>query len=280
MSFLKKAVKTVFRTAGLEIRKVQRVRGPENPVHSAFDEQIIVQDYLRQLPLGENFCVDIGASDGITCSNTYALFGAGWPGLAVECDGEKFAALAEHYKRFPGARLCNGRVTPENVVEVLKSHSVPERFTFLSLDIDGYDYFVLAAILQSFRPSLICTEINEKIPPPIKFTVKWDPGYRWATDHFYGQSISQLATLCERHGYALVRLEFNNAFLISQEICPVPALTPDAAYRRGYAERPNRLEKTPWNADVDLLLRLPPEEGVEFIRSYFAKYEGKYVCEL
>jgi hypothetical protein len=148
------------------------------------------------------------------------------------------------------------------------------------LDIDGYDYFVLERIMEAYRPSLICAEINEKIPPPIKFTVKWDPAYRWATDHFYGQSISQLAMLCTRHDYTLARLDFNNAFLMPREICPAPALSPEEAYQEGYVQRPDRKEKAPWNADMEELLTMPPEQAILFIRRYFAKYEGKYLCEL
>lgn len=198
----------------------------------------------------------------------------------MECDGEKFPALALRLKTFPDVLLSNCRVTPENVESLMRSNGVPAEFTFLSLDIDGYDYFVLERILQSFRPSLICAEVNEKIPPPIKFTVKWDAAYQWATDHFYGQSITQLATLATRFDYELARLDINNAFLIPHEICPVPALSPEDAYRTGYAERPDRKQKTPWNADMEALLTMPPQQGVEFLRKYFAKYEGKYICEL
>ncbi len=277
----KRAVKKVFEAAGLEIRRRPRTENAEPEVYSAFDEQNIIREFLRQLPSSEpGFCVDIGASDGVSCSNSYALFRSGWPGLAVECDAEKFAALAGRLKAFAGVSLSRCRVTPDNVEALLKAHSVPEKFAFLSLDIDGYDYFVLERLLESYRPSLICAEVNEKIPPPIKFTLMWEPNYWWATDHFYGQSIAQLATLAARFDYTLARLEFCDAFLFPREICSVPALTPEEAYRTGYAERPDRKQKFPWNADMEALLTMPPQQGVEFLRKYFAKYEGKYICEL
>jgi hypothetical protein len=273
-------VKRMVRAAGLEIRRLPREESAIEVIYSAFDEQVIIERYIEQLACKQRFCVDIGASDGISCSNTYALFRAGWAGLAVECDGEKFTALAGRLRASSGAQLSNCRVTPENVESLLRAHGVPREFGFLSLDIDGYDYFVLERILEAYRPSLICAEINEKIPPPIKFTVKWESRYRWATDHFYGQSIAQLATLAMRYDYALARLDINNAFLIPHEICPVPALSPEAAYRTGYAERPDRKQKVPWNADMETLLTMPPQQGIEFLRKFFAKYEGKYICEL
>ena len=39
--------------------------------------------------------------------------------------------------------------------------------------------------LTRYRPELICAEVNEKIPPPLKFSVRWDPNYRWSNDHFW-----------------------------------------------------------------------------------------------
>jgi len=84
------------------------------------------------------------------------------------------------------------------------------------IDIDGYDYFVLDELLSAFRPAIICAEINEVIPPPIKFTVKWHPSYVWGENHFFGQSICQLNLLCEKYDYALVELHQ----IIRAEVAP------------------------------------------------------------
>ena len=48
------------------------------------------------------------------------------------------------------------------------------------------------------RPALVCTEFNEKIPPPIKFAVRFDPAHRYGVDHFFGYSLAMLAGLAER----------------------------------------------------------------------------------
>ncbi|HCF29514.1 MAG TPA: hypothetical protein DEV81_20445 [Cyanobacteria bacterium UBA11049] len=92
----------------------------------------------------------------------------GWSGLAIEYNSEDFAELAEEYKDFSGVNLSRCMVTPDTVVPLLTSNRVPREFGVLSLDIDSYDRDVLAQILNSYRPSLICVEINEKIPPTAK----------------------------------------------------------------------------------------------------------------
>ena len=99
----------------------------------------------------------------------------------------------------------------------------------LCLDIDGNDYWILDAILSDFRPALIVTEINEKIPPPIRFAVKYDPDFS-LRHHFYGYSIATLSDLCARHGYGILQLEYNNAFIAPLEIGQDRFIDAETAY--------------------------------------------------
>lgn len=262
--------------------KIGEPQTPEREAikYSYLDEERIIDNFLCQLNIEDRYCVDIAASDGITMSNTYFLFKRGWGGLAVEYDRHQFAKLALRYAEFESVNLSKCMVTPENVISLLKAHQVTEKFSFLNLDIDGYDYFVLEQILSSFRPLLLCVEINEKIPPPIKFTVKWSPKYSWNSDNFYGQSLSQLNILCVRHEYDLVDLHYNNAFLIPREISPSPSLTPEEAYRKGYLERGDRKEKFYWNDNMEEIHSLSPVEAVNYVNKFFSKYEGQFICHL
>lgn len=260
---------------GFEVRRIPRRR-----VCSNLDEQSVIERHLAQRPDHARYVVDIGASDGVTMSNTFPLFREGWDGLAVEAGASEFAFLARHYAHLPQPSLVRSKVTPDNVVALLRAHSVPTEFGLLNLDIDGYDHFVLAEVLREFRPYLVCAEINEKIPPPIKFSVLFRPDYAWRRDHFYGQSLSQLHTLCVAHRYALVELHYNSAFLVPVEKCGVPALTPEQAYEEGYRSRPDRAQKFPWNAEMEPLLGMSPERGVQFLNERFADRAGEFLCHL
>jgi hypothetical protein len=164
-------------------------------------------------------------------------------------------------------------------VSLLRGLEIPKDFGVLSLDIDGYDHFVLKALLESFRPWILLVEINEKIPPPLRFTVLWDPEYVWHSDHFYGQSLSQAHALAAAFGYALVALEYNNAFFVLRGESPRPELTPERAYREGYLDRPDRLTKLPWNRDMEDLLGTSPEMAARLLRERFVSYAGKYLLE-
>lgn len=275
----KRLVKKSLNALGLELRRVRPVSDSGSGGFSNFNEDAIIRELLPKIQLRHRFAVDIGAGDGETMSNSYSLFQAGWDGIAAEWDAARFARLAYRYSAFPGTRLVRARVTPDNVLNLLAACEAPREFGFLNLDIDSYDHYVLERLLTVYRPSLICAEINEKIPPPVRFTVMWNPDHAWSQDHFFGQSLSILDDLGKRQGYALVGLEYNNAFLIPRELNPVPIMTAAEAYRQGYADRPDRLKRLPWNRDMEPLLTMPAAEAIGFIRDKFQAYSGRYLLE-
>ena len=171
------------------------------------------------------------------------------------------------------------KVVPDNVVSILKAGLCPRDFGFLSLDIDSYDYFVLDQILSEFRPRVICVEINETVPPPLKFTVTFSRDHKWEGNHFQGQSICKCYELCVRYRYDIVELNYNNLFLVPAELNTCGALTPEIAYDTGYRLKADRRQKFPWNADMDELLDMSRAEAIEFLRSKFVTYLGRYTLE-
>ena len=244
------------------------------------EEQMLAGYIAELLPSGHNrTAVDIGAGDGMRWSNTYALFLNGWKGIGVELDARKFVKLARAYKYFPEVYACRNRATPNNIVPLLQSYEMPADFAVLSLDIDGNDYWVLRAILSEFRPQLIVTEVNEKIPPPIRFVVKYDPNFQ-LRHHFFGYSMAVLSDLCDEFGYVILALEYNNAFLAPKELAAERAVDAQAAYTSGYLERPDRREKFSLNFDVEAVYSLNPQEAVAFLKDFYSKFAGEFYLGL
>jgi hypothetical protein len=244
------------------------------------EEERVIRRYLQELPVEKRYCVDIAAQDGIGGSQTAALFKQGWDGLAVEYDAAAFAVLAHFYKSFDGVSLVRTRVTPHNVRAILEACFCPSDFGFLSLDIDSYDHYVLDELLTGFRPALVCAEINEIVPPPIRFTVTFGANNVWEEgNHFQGQSIAKCHELCLKHGYDIIELHYNNVFLVPKETNPYPALSAEEAYDRGYRNKADRRRKFPWNADVEELLTLPTDAAIDVLHKRFAAYSGRYTLE-
>jgi hypothetical protein len=55
-----------------------------------------------------------------------------------------------------------------------------------------------------------------------------------------------------------------------------PSLTAAAAYETGYALKPDRREKFPWNSNVDQVLEMDPAEAEAFFLTFFDKYDGQF----
>lgn len=196
----------------LELR-LQKVKYSLRGRFSHANEQRILSQYISEL-LPEDqprTVVDIGAGNGVRWSNSYALFSEGWKALGIEADAQKYRLLSSlpPLSQSPGLPFSRNS---DNIGSVLEQFTIERNFGVLCLDIDGNDYWVLDAILSKFRPGLVLTEINENIPPPLKFSVKFDPDFQ-LRHHFYGYSIAALEDLCEKHGYGILQLEYNNAFL-------------------------------------------------------------------
>jgi hypothetical protein len=263
--------------AGIEYRLQRAKYAFRGGTFSHSREQQIIWSYVNELtpPALPKVAVDIGAGNGMRWSNTYSLFLAGWQGLGIEADVRKFRQLERAYRDLPDVKACNSKAGPENVVSILQSFGIPKDFAVLSLDIDGNDYWVLRKILSHFRPALIVTEINEKIPPPLRFTVKFDPSFQ-LRHHFYGFSIAVLEDLCDEYGYGLLSLEYNNAFITPREVGRGRFLTAEDAYRTGYRDRSERKQRFATNLDVEQVLTMSASEAIRFLEEFYRREDGKY----
>ena len=269
--------KTAQHYGGIIELALQKIRYSLRGRFSHANEQSILAKYIEKLLPGvrPRTVVDIGAGNGVRWSNSYALLLSGWKTLGVEADSQKFALLSKVYGKFPSAHASNSLASPDNICHLLRDFDIEENFGVLCVDIDGNDYWVLDAILTKFRPGLVVTEINENIPPPLRFVVKFDPDFQ-LRHHFYGYSIAALEDLCQQHNYGILELEYNNAFLAPRELGAAQFRDAASAYREGYLDRPERRERFTSNLDMDPLNSLSPEEGIQFLREFYAGDEGNY----
>jgi hypothetical protein len=256
---------------------LQKVKYSLRGRFSHANEQQILAKYIEELlPKDQpRTVVDVGAGNGVRWSNSYALLLTGWKALGIEADSQKYALLSKVYRKSTRARASHSRAEPDNIASLLQDSGIERNFGVLCLDIDGNDYWVLDAILSSFRPGLVVTEINENIPPPLRFVMKFDPDFQLRY-HFYGYSIAALEDLCEKHDYGILALEYNNAFLAPREIGVARFRDAATAYREGYFERPDRKERFACNSDMEILHSLNPQEGLRFLREFYASDAGNY----
>ena len=115
-------------------------------------------------------------------------------------------------------------VTRENIVELAqqgKNALNVKEVDVISLDFDGNDLHFVEKLLQnSFSPKLFIVEYNAKFPPPVRWTMTYDPVHVWQSDDHYGASLVSFVDLFEQHGFRLVCCNSHtgsNAFFVRRE---------------------------------------------------------------
>jgi hypothetical protein len=136
-------------------------------------------------------------------------------------------------------------------------------------------------LLKGFRPKIISMEVNEKIPPPLFFTVNFDEAHYWRGDHFYGCSLAAAASVVKPRGYRLESLQFNNAMFVREDVARgvIEDRAVEEAYDAGYRNNPARKALFPYNANVDCALSYTAEENLRFFSEFFKEYRGQFTLE-
>tara|TARA_S200000501_G_scaffold182490_1_gene171934 strand:+ start:34 stop:933 length:900 start_codon:yes stop_codon:yes gene_type:complete len=250
---------------------------------SGHGETQAVKQYLKNDNLDFNYFVDIGASDGVSSSSTLEFAKMpNWHGLSVEYDDNKFSKLQYVYRKFKNISLANKKVTPESIADILLDYEVPKNFSFLNIDIDSYDLEVSKSLFQlGYRPDIVSIEINEKIPPPIYFNVKYDQKHFWHGDHFFGCSLTAAVEEFSKFDYLLAEFKLNNAIFVN--LVKFPEITPknaSIAYEVGYKSIKNRKELFKYNHDVEILHKLNNDEKIVFINNLFKNYKNMYELKI
>lgn len=185
-------------------------------VTSQSGEDGILRKLFELLGAPSRWCVEFGAWDGRKFSNTYNLLqNAGWSGVLIEGDPEKFTRLRKTYAENPRAVCLEGLVRagdgPGSLEEFLRRTPIPKSFDLLSIDIDGNDYHVWE-YLTRYRPRVVVIEFNPYIPNDVIFVQDLDPAIN------QGASLRALIELGRRKGYELACVtESNGIFVVADE---------------------------------------------------------------
>lgn len=176
--------------------------------YSQYGEEGVIARLFADLGTTNRCLVDIGAGDGRALSNTQALIDAGWHGARFDC-------------AYDAAGVVRARITAENVCDVLAKHNVPGEPDFLSLDIDGVDWWVLRAVLRAYQPRAFICEINPSLARLPAVTVPYDPGFTFSSCIHFGASLGAFEALGAAYGYACVYVhEAINAVFVRRDLLP------------------------------------------------------------
>lgn len=186
--------------------------------YSQMGEDGIIEKILKTLPKNGKWCVEFGAWDGQYLSNTRNLIESqDYAAILIEGSKTKFKELEKNYAQNPKVITLNqfvGFEKKDNLDQILTKTSIPIDFDFLSIDIDGNDYYVWKTMTK-YQPKAVCIEFNPTIPTEVKFIQKADNSVN------QGSSLLSLVELGKEKGYELVAVLSVNAFFVKSEYYPL-----------------------------------------------------------
>jgi hypothetical protein len=184
-------------------------------------EDGILEVLRKQLKEHNRYFIEIGVADGLENNTAWLAIAEKYSGIMIE-GNKSYAMRADRMvKRYSiGAECRNMFVTVENIQE-LKSISLYDNPDVFSLDIDGNDFYIAKAIINSgFRPKIFAVEYNSAFGPQRSLTVKYRDDFVFTTAHptklYYGVSIAGWKKFFEEQGYKFITVDRNgvNAFFI------------------------------------------------------------------
>ncbi|GAB5511094.1 MAG: hypothetical protein Rhims3KO_24950 [Hyphomicrobiales bacterium] len=195
--------------------------------YSQFGEDGIIDTILSKICNKDRWCVEFGAWDGVHLSNTFNLIkNKEYNAVLIEADKKKFQDLKKNVSEYNVTAInqfvrFEGRETLDSI---LSGTSIPNNFDFLSIDIDGNDYWIFES-LKSFRPKVICIEYNPSIPNEVEYIQDKDFTVK------RGSSALSICKLATEKNYHLVATTLTNLIFV------------DGVYYKNYDIEDNHLSK-------------------------------------
>jgi len=189
-------------------------------VYSQYEEDGIIQEIFRRIGTTDRRFVEFGVEDGLE-NNTLKLALEGWCGLWIEGNDNHVAAIRTRFADvLDDGRLAlqHAFITAESINQLIGVWGSGE-IDFLSIDIDGNDFYVWQA-LNAVKPRAVVIEYNGKFPPPFSIVQKYQPDNVWRGTDYMGASLEALVHLGRRLGYSLVGTNFpgGNAFFVRNDL--------------------------------------------------------------
>lgn len=259
--------------------------GTETEIYTALNEQLIIGCLLDTIKPKSEFVIDIGAHDGVSFSNSYDLLKRlNWKGLMIEPDRERIALMLRNYKGFTQQiDIVCGYAAPSSFHHLVKAFDIPKESGFVSIDIDSFEYELTDEVLKCISPELICIELNERIPPPVKYALLYEKNRVFGDlTTIGGCSIQLMHDLLHRHGYATIELHYNNLFAVPQKNLPLikhlgyEDKNAEELWSDGFLNKPDRNAVYPWNKDWEHLFRLPPIDFINEFKKIIGNTENQF----
>lgn len=175
--------------------------------YSQFGEDGIVRFLTEMVGVTNKWCLEVGAADGIFCSNTRQFVHDGWTVVLLEKDDEEYMKLLKNATKNCITKQVSIEGNGENSIdEIMSKMSSPNDIELMSLDLDGGEYHIWSAMLK-IRPKIMIIEHSRKAT---------DDWYIPKYDSMESAGYKALIKLGSSKGYTLVDICGHNLIFVDK----------------------------------------------------------------
>lgn len=190
-------------------------------VFSQDHEDGMIAEIFRRIGITTSTFLEIGVDGGLE-NNTRCLLSGNWRGMWLEGNPDNVKQVNNLLSTLidAGKLTClQERVTHDNINEICARSGLTGEIDFLSIDVDGQDYWLWNA-LEALNPRVVCIEYNGQIPPSNAWVEPPDSEARWDGTNMYGAGLYALELLAAKKGYCLVGCTLSgvNAFFVRSDL--------------------------------------------------------------
>jgi len=193
---------------------------------SQFEEDGLLLYIFALIGFKNKVFVDIGSGDGINSNCANLAMNWGFTGLFIDGNPNCIAHGKEFYSKHPNTwayppKFLNAFIKAENINGLISDNGFSGEIDFLSIDIDGNDYWIFNA-LNCISPRVVMIETHIELGLNA-IVVPYDPNYIYPSSlhpDYFGASAPAMVKLFKEKGYRLIGSNsygFNLIFMRNDE---------------------------------------------------------------
>ena len=211
----------------LELRKkyseYKSINEAEFKVFSQNGEDGIIDFLLKKLSIENARFIEIGTEDYNESNTRYLYESSNSEGLIID-DSFDIKKLSDEIDLWKGRIIAvKEKVSPDNVISILKNNNYLNDIDLFSLDIDGIDYWIIRELPNKIS-KIFVSEYNPLFGPNLEITVPNIKNFNRTNYHFsnlcWGMSLKALINIMKKKGYIFVGVNNlkNNAFFVLDDL--------------------------------------------------------------
>ena len=190
-------------------------------VFSQYEEDGKILAIFAAIGMKNKTFLEIGADDGVNSNSANLYFNFGFTGTFIDGNpkavkrGKKFFSKYPHPWMHAPQFICD-IIKTKNINALVEKSGLKGDIGFMSIDIDGNDYWIWDA-LKVVTPDIVMIETHNEFGLK-NIVVPYDENYMYPGKHpiYHGASPVAMTKLAEKKGYRLVaanELGFNFIFI-------------------------------------------------------------------